>query len=150
MFAAGGPANDTGAGGSPTEPAMRSPQQQQQQQQLPIFQHREKILELLHTHRIVCIEGETGCGKSTKIPQFILDDALDASPPRNCKILVTQPRRIAAMKLAEKVASERGERVGKTIGFCIGGERQRSPSTAVTYCTTGYVLQVSRSRPACV
>ena len=67
--------------------------------ELPIFEHKEKILKLISGHRMVCIEGETGCGKSTKIPQFILDDALEKSPPVACKILVTQPRRVAAMKV---------------------------------------------------
>ena len=110
--------------------------------ELPVFEHKEKILELIRGHRVVCIEGETGCGKSTKIPQFILDDALEKSPPVNCKILVTQPRRVAAMKVAERVAAERKEHVGKTVGFCIGGEQHRSRDTPLTYCTTGYLLQV--------
>lgn len=111
--------------------------------ELPVYEHKEKILELISGHRVVCIEGETGCGKSTKIPQFILDDALEKSPPVTCKILVTQPRRVAAMKVAERVAAERKERVGKTVGFCIGGEQHRSRDTPLTYCTTGYMLQVS-------
>ena len=111
--------------------------------ELPVYEHKEKILELISGHRVVCIEGETGCGKSTKIPQFILDDALKRNPPVTCKILVTQPRRVAAMKVAERVAAERKERVGKTVGFCIGGEQHRSRDTPLTYCTTGYMLQVS-------
>ena len=111
--------------------------------ELPVFEHKEKILELISGNQVVCIEGETGCGKSTKIPQFILDDALEKNPPVNCKILVTQPRRVAAMKVAERVAAERKERVGKTVGFCIGGEQHRSRETPLTYCTTGYLLQVS-------
>ena len=111
---------------------------------LPVMEHRGKILELINSHRVVCIEGETGCGKSTKVPQFILDDAQTSNPPNECRILVTQPRRVAAMKLAERVATERGERVGMTVGYCIGGERHWSPDTALTYCTTGYLLQVSK------
>ncbi len=77
------------------------------------------------------------------VPQFILDEALSSDPPKDCHILVTQPRRVAAMKLAERVAQVRGERLGKTVGYCIGGERHRSSSTQLTYCTIGYMLQVS-------
>ena len=110
--------------------------------ELPVCEHKEKILELISGHQVVFTEGETGCGKSTKIPQFILDDALERNPPVTCKILVTQPRRLAAMKVAERVAAERKERVGKTVGFCIGGEQHRSRDTLLTYCTTGYMLQV--------
>ena len=117
---------------------------------LPVLEHRDKILELINGHRVVCIEGETGCGKSTKIPQFILDDSLQKNPVTTCKILVTQPRRVAAIKLAERVAAEREERVGKTVGYCIGGERHRSPATPLTYCTTGYMLQVSIANIVCV
>ena len=113
------------------------------QKELPIMAHRERILQLVHSHRVVCIEGETGCGKSTKIPQFILEDSLNSNPATPCKILVTQPRRVAVIKLAERVAAERKERLGQTVGYCIGGERHRTSETSLTYCTVGYLLQVS-------
>ena len=116
-----------------------------EQRELPVMAHREVILELIRSHRVVCIEGETGCGKSTKIPQFILDDSLSSDPARPCKILVTQPRRVAVMKLAERVAAERKERIGQTVGYCIGGERHRTTETRLTYCTVGYLLHVSHS-----
>ncbi len=105
-----------------------------------------------HTHtrlQVVCIEGETGCGKSTMVPQFILDEALNSDPVKECRIVVTQPRRVAAMKLAERVAGVRGERLGKLVGYCIGGDKHRSPSTRLTYCTVGYLLQVSISLHEC-
>ena len=107
---------------------------------LPILEHKQKILELVDKHMVVMIEGETGCGKSTMVPQFILDQCLQEEKP--CKIAVTQPRRVAAMRLAERVAMERREEVGGTVGYCIGGESQRTPRTAITYCTVGYFLQV--------
>ena len=109
---------------------------------LPVVDHRENIMELIHKHRVVCIQGETGCGKSTKVPQFILDDALSSTSPKACKILVSQPRRVAAMKLAERVAAERHEALGKTVGFAVAGEKRRGSDTAIVYCTTGYLLQM--------
>lgn len=111
--------------------------------QLPIMEHRSKILELVRDHTVVCIEGETGCGKSTKVPQFILDEAISKESPGLCRIIVTQPRRVAAIKLAERVAAERNEKVGKIVGYCVGGEHHRAAKTMLTYCTVGYLLQVS-------
>ena len=112
---------------------------------LPIAAHRLKLLELIEQNRIVCVEGETGCGKSTRVPQYILDYSLCLSPPRECQVLVSQPRRMAAIKLAERVATERGERVGYTVGYCVGGEHTNSSTASITYCTTGYLLQVRAS-----
>ena len=110
--------------------------------ELPIMAHRSQILELVNNHTVICIEGETGCGKSTKVPQFILDDAQEGGGAP-CRILVTQPRRVAAMKLAERVARERGEKLGAEVGYCVGGDHHRVAKTALTYCTIGYLLQVS-------
>ena len=110
---------------------------------LPISAHRTKLLEMIEENRVVCVEGETGCGKSTRVPQYILDHSLSQTPPRPCRVLVTQPRRMAAIKLAERVAQERGERLGVSVGYCVGGDRSTVSGTAITYCTTGYLLQVS-------
>ena len=109
---------------------------------LPIGAHRRKLLELIEENRVVCVEGETGCGKSTRVPQYILDHARSLSPPRDCRVLVTQPRRMAAIKLAERVAAERRERLGHTVGYCVGGDHSTTSGVAITYCTTGYLLQV--------
>ena len=122
----------------PAPPTNPSPQKSA----LPIMEHRQQILKLVHEHAVVCIEGETGCGKSTKVPQFILDEALSQTPPTNCRILVTQPRRVAAIKLAERVSAERRERLGTTVGYCVGGDHHRAAKTMLTYCTVGYLLQV--------
>ena len=128
----------------PTPSPFASPQSERRQcVDLPISAHRRKLLDLIEEHRVVCVEGETGCGKSTRVPQYILEHSLSQSPPRPCQILVTQPRRMAAVKLAERVANERGERVGHTVGYCVGGDRTNFSGAAITYCTTGYFLQVS-------
>lgn len=111
---------------------------------LPIAAHRNKLLQLIDENRVVCVEGETGCGKSTRVPQYILDYSRSLSPPRHCRVLITQPRRMAAIKLAERVANERGERVGFTVGYSVGGEQINTSEAAITYCTTGYLLQVRK------
>lgn len=84
-----------------------------ERKQLPVFQHREQVLEALRRHRVLVIAGETGSGKSTQIPQFILEELLaagDAAQP--CSVVVTQPRRISAVSLACRVSQELGSEDG--------------------------------------
>ncbi len=127
----------------PTPRPAKTPKIKQPEAELPIMAHRSRILELVHAHTVICIEGETGCGKSTKVPQFILDDSFSrGGEASTCRILVTQPRRVAAVKLAERVSGERGEKLGKTVGYCVGGDHRRAAQTVLTYCTVGYLLQV--------
>ena len=69
----------------------------------------------------VCIvSGETGSGKSTQVAQFLLDETLEESRASCTYIVVTEPRRISAITLAERVASERAEPLGKSIGYQVG------------------------------
>lgn len=64
-------------------------------QKLPAYQHKDEIIELIEKHQVILIEGNTGCGKTTQVPQYILDDALINRRGSKTKILCTQPRRIA-------------------------------------------------------
>lgn len=80
-----------------------------EREQLPVFQHRHHILEVLQRHPVVVVAGETGSGKSTQIPQFLLGELLaGGKEARPCNIVVTQPRRISAMSLACRVSQELG------------------------------------------
>lgn len=80
-----------------------------EREQLPVFQHRRAVLQAVHRHRVVVVAGETGSGKSTQIPQFILEDLLTQGPDaKPCNVVVTQPRRISAMSLAGRVSQELG------------------------------------------
>ena len=106
---------------------------------LPVFEHRDSILRLIAAHKVVCIVGETGCGKSSQIPQYIIDDS---SKPRVCRILVSQPNHMAAKNLTIRVADERNEEVGGTVGYCSEGASRVSEKTLLTYCTTEYMLEV--------
>ncbi|KAH9630288.1 hypothetical protein HF086_012473 [Spodoptera exigua] len=86
---------------------------------LPTYKKSKELLEVFHNNQVVVISGETGCGKSTQIPQIILDDAIVNKKGANIHILVTQPRRIAASSLAIRVAEERSEKLGKSIGYAV-------------------------------
>ena len=104
-----------------------------EKQGLPITEHRQEILNLISKHQVMCIEEETGCGKSSQVPQFIVEDS------EQCRILASQPNLLAARKLAKRVSEERHEHVGKTVGYhdeFSGVEQQ------LTYVTKGYMLKV--------
>lgn len=118
-------------------------------QSLPAWPMMTKILDTIDSSQVVVISGETGCGKSTQVPQFILDEwmlrsatAADKSKIRHVEIVCTQPRRISAIGVAERVAAERGgERVGNTVGYQIRLENKISSDTRLTFCTTGILLR---------
>ena len=75
----------------------------------PSLCNKARILEMISTNKIVVISGNTGCGKSTQIPKYIYQEN------NNNKILITQPRRIAAISIAKRIAAELNETVGNKI-----------------------------------
>ncbi|XP_078688329.1 3'-5' RNA helicase YTHDC2-like isoform X2 [Branchiostoma floridae x Branchiostoma belcheri] len=106
---------------------------------LPVAVLQEVIVKTVNENQVVLIAGETGSGKTTQVPQFILDDAQCTNRP--CRIICTQPRRISALTVAERVASERGEKIGQTVGYQIRLESRVSPRTLLTFCTNGVLLR---------
>ncbi|XP_036258923.1 3'-5' RNA helicase YTHDC2 isoform X1 [Molothrus ater] len=108
-------------------------------QSLPVFEKQEEIVKIIKDHKVVLIVGETGSGKTTQIPQFILDDCHKNGTP--CRIFCSQPRRLAALAVAERVAAERREKIGHTVGYQIRLESRVSPKTLVTFCTNGILLR---------
>ncbi|CAJ1070962.1 '-5' RNA helicase YTHDC2 isoform X2 [Xyrichtys novacula] len=106
---------------------------------LPVHERQEEILQLIRDNRVLLVLGETGSGKTTQIPQFVLDECSRTKKP--CRIFCTQPRRLAAIAVADRVAAERGERVGKTVGYHIRLENRVSPNTCLTFCTSGIFLR---------
>ncbi|XP_041816133.1 3'-5' RNA helicase YTHDC2-like isoform X2 [Chelmon rostratus] len=106
---------------------------------LPVYECQGEIVQLIRENRVVLVVGETGSGKTTQIPQFLLDDCCRNNEP--CRILCTQPRRLAVIAVAERVAAERGESVGQTVGYHIRLERRVSPTTQLTFCTSGVFLR---------
>ncbi|RAL15062.1 putative ATP dependent RNA helicase [Aspergillus homomorphus CBS 101889] len=113
---------------------------------LPIWNFRDEILDTLETHRALIICSETGSGKSTQIPSFILEHEMQQGRP--CKIYVTEPRRISAISLARRVSEELGENkndVGTArslIGFAVRLESKVSHSTRLVFATTGVVVRM--------
>ncbi|KAH8274188.1 hypothetical protein KR018_001604, partial [Drosophila ironensis] len=112
----------------------------QTRRDLPIFQKRRQILNELRKHQVLIIQGSTGSGKSTQVPQYLLEEA--AMDSRKVRIVITQPRRIAAVTLAERIAQERGEVLGNTVGYQIRMESQCSLQTVLTLTTSGCIMRV--------
>ncbi|XP_055600297.1 3'-5' RNA helicase YTHDC2-like [Uranotaenia lowii] len=108
-------------------------------QQLPIAPYREAILNCLNQNQVLIISGSTGSGKTTQIPQYILEaSALRGEP---CHIICTQPRRLSAITVADRVSYERNEHLGQTVGYHIRLESRLSPMTNLIFCTNGILLR---------
>ncbi|KAJ5622087.1 hypothetical protein N7528_005319 [Penicillium herquei] len=111
--------------------------------QLPVSQKGEEILRMIEQHTYSIISAETGSGKSTQIPQMILDEAIHRGSGGKCKVLCIQPRRIAARLLAERVVAEREEFIGNTVGYATRFDsRWPQMNGSITYCTNGLALKM--------
>lgn len=108
---------------------------------LPAWQFRHQLVDALENNQVLIVSGATGCGKSTQVPQFLLDHMIDSQRGAECSIICTQPRRISAIGVAERVAAERDEPIGRTVGYSIRMENKTSNYTRLTFCTTGILLR---------
>ncbi|KAL7671392.1 hypothetical protein ACOME3_006291 [Neoechinorhynchus agilis] len=106
---------------------------------LPVYVHRNEILNAVSGNNVTLICSQPGSGKSTQIPQYILDDCVQHSRP--CNIVVTQPRRIAAISVAKWVTAQRRQPLGQICGYQVSLDKTVSNSTRLLYCTTGILLQ---------
>lgn len=73
----------------------------------------------MYAFQVIVVSGETGCGKTTQLPQFILENEIEANRGAACSIVCTQPRRISAMSVSERVAAERGENLGESVSWIL-------------------------------
>jgi len=113
---------------------------------LPSFKMRNELLSAIANQQVLVVSGETGCGKTTQVPQFILDDAVARGRGSRVSIVCTQPRRVAAISVAERVANERGEKVGEVVGYQVRMDSKLPREQgSILYCTTGILLQRMQS-----
>ncbi|XP_014222237.1 ATP-dependent RNA helicase DHX36 [Trichogramma pretiosum] len=116
---------------------------------LPAYEKKQDIINLLSSNQVILISGETGCGKTTQVAQFLLDYELECGRGSTTNIICTQPRRISAVSVAERVAAERADRLGNSVGYHIRLERKLArPYGSVTFCTTAMLLQFLQMDPA--
>ena len=133
--------------------ALRAAFEQQQQspawlkmqpgrRKLPALAARDSLMRTIAASDVTVVAGGTGCGKSTQVPQFLLNEMLASGKGGSANIICTQPRRIAAVGVAERVAEERGEPIGRSVGYTIRGESKRSAESRLVFCTTGVLLKM--------
>uniref|UniRef100_A0A4W5L2D2 RNA helicase n=1 Tax=Hucho hucho TaxID=62062 RepID=A0A4W5L2D2_9TELE len=117
---------------------------QEVRRSLPVFPYREDLLLAIQQHQILVIEGETGSGKTTQIPQFLMESGYNDG---GMKIGCTQPRRVAAMSVAARVAQEVGVKLGNEVGYSIRFEDCTSERTVLKYMTDGMLLREFLTEP---
>ena len=110
---------------------------------LPVARRREDFLNAVRANRILVVVGETGSGKTTQLTQFLHE----AGWSKHGKIGCTQPRRVAAMSVAARVASEMDVKVGQEVGYSIRFEDCTSDSTVIKYMTDGMLLREFLTEP---
>ncbi|XP_027936035.1 DExH-box ATP-dependent RNA helicase DExH1 isoform X1 [Vigna unguiculata] len=110
-------------------------------EKLPAFKMKSEFLKAVQENQVLVVSGETGCGKTTQLPQFILEEEISCLRGADCNIICTQPRRVSAISVATRISSERGESIGETIGYQIRLESKRSADTRLLFCTTGVLLR---------
>lgn len=114
---------------------------QQTRSALPILQREQEIMEAVHNNPVILVKGDTGSGKTTQLPQFLFEAGYGSPDgPTPGMIGVTQPRRVAAVSMANRVATELGA-FGKRVSYQIRFDSTVSPNTAVKFMTDGILLR---------
>ena len=115
----------------------------QQREFLPVFAVRQQLLNIIRDNSVVIIVGETGSGKTTQLTQYLHEDGYTKFGMIGC----TQPRRVAAMSVAKRVADETGTELGEDVGYSIRFEDCTSEKTVIKYMTDGILLRESLREP---
>uniref|UniRef100_A0A0C9RQC4 RNA helicase n=1 Tax=Wollemia nobilis TaxID=56998 RepID=A0A0C9RQC4_9CONI len=110
---------------------------QEQRQSLPIYKLKKELIQAVNEHQALVVIGETGSGKTTQVTQYLAE----AGYTTRGKIGCTQPRRVAAMSVAKRVAEEFGCRLGEEVGYAIRFEDCTGPETVIKYMTDGMLLR---------
>ncbi|XP_062698781.1 ATP-dependent RNA helicase DHX33 [Aedes albopictus] len=129
----------------PTSPFRQPPTSaaiiQQHRQSLPIYNIRKTIVDKVRECQTVILIGETGSGKSTQLPQFLYEGGVHGGR----KIAITQPRRVAAISVAKRVAMEQNGNVGDVVGYSVRFEDVTSPNTKIKFMTDGTLMREALS-----
>lgn len=107
-------------------------------EQLPVYQFRDQLIESVRNNRVTIIEGATGSGKTTQIPQFLLEANII---PADKQIVCTQPRRVAALNVANRVAKEMDVPIGQVVAYTIRFDSTETENTSLVYMTDGLLLR---------
>ncbi|KAI1608067.1 DEAD/DEAH box helicase [Exophiala viscosa] len=121
-----------------TQPQKRM---NQGRQNLPAWAKKDLIVAEIQQRQVTLITGETGSGKSTQAIQFVLDNAIQELKGSSTNIICTQPRRVAALSLSDRVNAERCSVEGHEVGYIIRGDSKISTTTKITFQTTGVLLR---------
>ena len=116
----------------------------QTRKSLPIYTFREQLLEAIAAHQVLIVVAETGSGKTTQLPQYLHEAGYTKG---GLKVGCTQPRRVAAMSVAARVAEEMGTKVGYEVGYSIRFEDCTSDKTVLKYMTDGMLLREFLTEP---
>jgi pre-mRNA-splicing factor ATP-dependent RNA helicase DHX16 len=111
---------------------------------LPIYKYKDEFLQAVRDHQTIVLVGQTGSGKTTQLTQYLLEGGFATTG----KIMCTQPRRVAAISVANRVAAEVGTRVGKKVGYQVRFESATSEETKIEYSTDGLTLRLLLSDAA--
>ena len=114
-------------------------------QSLPVHVYRQQLLDALEQFQILIVIGETGSGKTTQIPQYLYEAGYSGNGKK--KIGCTQPRRVAAMSVAARVAEEMGVKLGYEVGYSIRFEDCTTDKTVIKYMTDGMLLREFLNEP---
>lgn len=109
----------------------------EQRRRLPIYYGRNQLIEEVRRGDNIIIMSETGSGKTTQVPQYLFEAGLAYGGIIGC----TQPRRVAAITIADRVSKEMGVQLGSTVGFTVRFEDNTSPKTRIKYMTDGILLR---------
>lgn len=109
---------------------------------LPVAAMKNDIMTLINDNSVVIVKGATGCGKTTQIAQYILEDYINSGQGAWCNVAVTQPRRISAISVSERIAVERNENIGESVGYSVRFEScLPRPFGSIMFCTIGVLLR---------
>ncbi|PKU32541.1 atp-dependent rna helicase dhx30 isoform x1 [Limosa lapponica baueri] len=121
----------------------------QESHPLPVDPHKDTILSAIEQNPVVVIAGDTGCGKTTRIPQLLLEHYILEGRGARCNVVITQPRRISAISVAQRVAQELGPNMRKNVGYQVRLEsKPPARGGALLFCTVGILLRKLQGNPS--